>query len=103
MIKKIHAHYILAELDRSRNGIKGYPDGCKEIDPHLNNINIPVHILWGDQDAFLKADNAEQLHTRLHNSNLTIFKDCGHFFYQDKCSEFITLLKSWVNGGYKQN
>jgi len=82
---------------------KGYPDGCKEIDPHLNNINIPVHILWGDQDAFLKADNAEQLHTRLHNSNLTIFKDCGHFFYQDKCSEFTTLLKSWVNGGYKQN
>ena len=80
---------------------KGYPIGCKDIHPHLDDINIPVHILWGEQDAFLKADNAEQLHSRLPNSSLTIFKDCGHFFYQDKCSEFTQLIKSWIKGGYK--
>ena len=82
---------------------KGYPNGCKDIDPHLNNIDIPVHILWGDQDAFLKADNAERLHARLPNSSLTIFKDCGHFFYQDKCSDFTKVLQSWINGGYKSD
>ena len=80
---------------------KGYPIGCKDIHPHLDDINIPVHILWGEQDAFLKADNGEQLHSRLPNSSLTIFKDCGHFFYQDKCSEFTQLIKSWIKGGYK--
>ena len=51
--------------------------------------------------AFLKAENAEQLHSQLPNSSLTIFKDCGHFFYQDKSSEFTQLLQSWIKGGYK--
>ena len=83
------------------NWFKGYPIGCKEIDPYLKDINVPVHILWGDQDAFLEADNAVRLHKRLPKSYLTIFKDCGHFFYQDKSSEFTQLLQSWIKGGYK--
>ncbi|MDG1497899.1 MAG: alpha/beta hydrolase, partial [Amylibacter sp.] len=67
----------------------------------LKDINVPVHILWGDQDAFLEADNAVRLHKRLPKSYLTIFEDCGHFFYQDKSSEFTQLLQSWIKGGYK--
>ncbi|MFT6076658.1 MAG: pimeloyl-ACP methyl ester carboxylesterase [Yoonia sp.] len=79
---------------------KGYPEGCKDIDPHLATLDLPIHILWGEQDAFLKADNAEQLHARLPKSALTIFKNCGHFFYQDKSAEFTELLQSWISGGY---
>lgn len=79
---------------------KGYPEGCKDIDPHLATLDLPVHVLWGEEDKFLKADNAEQLHARLPKSKLTIFKNCGHFFYQDKSAEFTTLLRSWISGGY---
>lgn len=82
---------------------KGYPQGCKDIDPHLATLKIPVHVFWGEQDAFLKADNAERLHKRLPNSALTIFKNCGHFCYQDKEAEFTELLVSWINGGYELN
>lgn len=78
---------------------RGYPAGCKDIDPHLATLNVPVHVFWGEHDAFLKADNAKQLHARLPNSALTIFKNSGHFFYQDESDEFTELLRSWINGG----
>jgi len=80
---------------------KGYPEGCKGIDPHLATLNLPVHVFWGEQDAFLTADNAERLHARLPKSVLTIFKNCGHFCYQDKSTEFTELVRSWVIGGYE--
>ncbi|MFT4701379.1 MAG: pimeloyl-ACP methyl ester carboxylesterase, partial [Yoonia sp.] len=58
-------------------------------------------VFWGDQDAFLTTDNAERLHKRIPKSALTIFKNCGHFCYQDKNTEFIQLLRNWISGGHK--
>ena len=81
---------------------KGYPEGCKDIDPHLAKLDLPVHVVWGERDAFLKADNAKRLHERLPNSALTIFKGSGHFFYQDKSAELTDLLESWIKGGYDE-
>jgi pimeloyl-ACP methyl ester carboxylesterase len=78
----------------------GYPKGCKDIDPHLATLNVPVHVIWGEHDAFLSADNAEQLHARLPKSTLTIFKNCGHFFYQDDSDKFTKTVQAWVNSGY---
>ena len=78
----------------------GYPEGCKDIDPHLATLNVPVHVIWGEHDAFLSADNAERLHARLPKSTLTIFKNCGHFFYLDDSDKLTKLLQSWVSGGY---
>jgi pimeloyl-ACP methyl ester carboxylesterase len=78
----------------------GYPEGCKDIDPHLATLNVPVHVIWGEHDAFLSADNAERLHARLPKSTLTIFKNCGHFFYLDDSDKLSKLLQSWVSGGY---
>ena len=79
---------------------QGYPEGCKDIDPNLSALNLPVHVFWGEQDAFLTANNAERLHARLPKSALTIFKNCGHFCYQDKSTEFTEVVRSWVNGGH---
>lgn len=79
---------------------KGYPEGCKDIDPYLKELTLPVHVIWSERDAFLKVDNARRLHERLPNSALTIFKGSGHFFYQDKSAEFTEMLRSWISGGY---
>ena len=80
---------------------KHYPEGLKDIDSHLENLDVPVHVFWGDQDAFLTTDNAVRLHKRLPKSALTIFEMCGHFCYQDKAVEFTALLRAWVNNGHK--
>ena len=81
---------------------KGYPKGCKDIDPNLATLNLPVHVFWGDQDAFLSADNATRLHARLPNSALTIFEECGHFCYQDKSDAFTQMVQSWIAGGHER-
>jgi len=80
---------------------KHYPEGLKDIDPYLETLNVPVHVFWGDQDAFLTTDNAARLYKRLPKSALTIFERCGHFCYQDKAVEFTELVRTWVNNGHK--
>jgi len=57
-------------------------------------------VMWGEHDAFLTAGNAERLHARLPKSRLTIFKNCGHFFYQDDSDKLTKTVLAWVNGGY---
>ncbi|MFT5870635.1 MAG: pimeloyl-ACP methyl ester carboxylesterase [Paracoccaceae bacterium] len=82
---------------------KSYPEATKEIDPSLDTLDVPVQVFWGDQDAFLKTDNANRLHARLPKSALTIFENCGHFCYQDKSAEFSAMMSTWVKDGHKLN
>lgn len=77
-----------------------YPEGLKSIDAHIDTLELPVQVFWGDTDAFLGSDNARLLHRRLPNSRLTIFENCGHFCYQDKPEEFTQMLRAWIHGGH---
>ena len=79
----------------------GYPEGLKSIDPHIDALDLPVQVFWGDMDAFLPPENAELLHQRLPQSRLTIFEDCGHFCYQDRHEEFTQMIRDWIHGGYE--
>lgn len=75
---------------------KKYPKDLKNIDQNLSSINLPVKVFWGEFDAILNKENAENLHKKLPNSELEIFKNCGHFVYQDDYQGFIQLVKDWV-------
>jgi pimeloyl-ACP methyl ester carboxylesterase len=50
----------------------------------------------------LLLDNARRLDQRLKRSELQIFKNCGHFSYQDKAEEFADMILAWVGGGYRE-
>ena len=79
-----------------------YPEGLKSLDSHIDTLDLPVQVFWGDMDAFLSAENARRLHARLPQSRLTIFEDCGHFCYQDKADEFTEMIRGWIAGGYRR-
>ena len=79
-----------------------YSENIATIDPHLASLDLPVQIFWGDQDIFLLVNNASNLHQRLMRSQLCIFKDCGHFSYQDKAGEFSEMVLAWVEGDYQR-
>jgi len=101
------ADYV-ASYDNGRIGpitakwFKEYPENLATIDPHLESLDIPTLLFWGDKDIFLTTDNAERLHQRLPKSKLNIFKNCGHFSYQDKPDEFAQMIINWVDGGYTE-
>ncbi len=81
---------------------QSYPQNLETIEPHLSEIEIPVKIFWGDLDMFLFVETGEKLHKRLKRSDLTIFKRCGHYSYQDARDEFAQMVLDWVGGGYRQ-
>lgn len=80
---------------------KTYPDNLATVDPHLEKLELPVQIFWGELDVFLTTDNAERLHQRLKHSKLNVFENCGHFSYQDQPDAFAEMVVAWVEGGYK--
>ena len=47
-------------VGQATQGFKGYPEGLKAINPHLETLDVPVQVFWGDKDAFLTTDNAEK-------------------------------------------
>ena len=76
---------------------RAYPEIIDSIQPRLSEIEIPVQIFWGDLDQLLLVETANKTHELLPNSKLTVFENCGHFSYQDKSSEFSSMVESWVN------
>jgi pimeloyl-ACP methyl ester carboxylesterase len=79
-----------------------YPENLAKVDPYLAELDLPVKVFWGDLDQFLLLDNARRLDQRLKRSELQIFKNCGHFSYQDKAEEFADMIQAWVGGGYRE-
>ena len=63
---------------------------------NIENIQIPTKIFWGEHEAILDKENGENLNKRMPNSELEIFKNCGHFVYQDDYPRFIRLIQTWV-------
>jgi pimeloyl-ACP methyl ester carboxylesterase len=79
-----------------------YPENLATVDPHLAELDLPVKVFWGDLDQFLVVDNAYRLNQRLKRSELQVFKNCGHFSYQDKADEFAEMILKWVGGRFRE-
>ncbi|MEJ2393139.1 MAG: alpha/beta hydrolase [Gammaproteobacteria bacterium] len=80
---------------------KDYPENLTTISPHLSSLGIPTQLFWGDLDQLLLVDNAERLHQLLPKNQLKVFRNCGHFSYQDRAKEFAQMVTDWVNYGYQ--
>jgi len=76
---------------------KNYATSLSTVDPLFEKIKQPAMIFWGDEDAILYLDNGKNLHERMRNSDLTIFKNCGHFSYLDQHEEFFDMIVTWIN------
>ena len=75
---------------------KQYIQGRKDLTDTIESIKLPVKVFWGDEDGFLKVENAHQLHSKLPKSSLHIFENCGHLCYQDQSSAFSNMIHNWV-------
>lgn len=75
---------------------KDYPKSLTTVDPLLERIELPTQIFWGENDAILYVENGERLAERMPNAELTVFKDSGHFCYQDSHKEFEYMVIDWI-------
>ena len=58
----------------------------------VKNINHPVTLLHGKNDAIVPVDSARWLHENLEDSNLIILPDCGHIPFLSHTDQFLSSI-----------
>jgi pimeloyl-ACP methyl ester carboxylesterase len=69
-------------------------------DPHLpkwlHRIDVPVQIIWGEQDRILPVGFAKELKRLITESQLHVMRDAGHLPHVEKPQEFCDLVTGFV-------
>lgn len=73
------------------------PKHTMEVASRLSElVDLPVQILWGEDDAWQVIDWAHKLHDAIPGSELHTLKDCGHFAMEDKPAEISELVLDFL-------
>jgi pimeloyl-ACP methyl ester carboxylesterase len=75
------------------------PKHTLEIASRLPELSaVPVHILWGENDALQVVDWAHKLHAAIPESVLHLIPECGHFAMEDRPEEISQRLVAFLDG-----
>jgi pimeloyl-ACP methyl ester carboxylesterase len=74
--------------------------GLTDLEPRLSALEIPVFILWGEEDTFVAPNNAERLADVLPWSSLALLPGCGHFLLEDAAETVAPLIFKWLQRQY---
>jgi pimeloyl-ACP methyl ester carboxylesterase len=64
-------------------------------DAHL--IRHPTLILWGENDREVPLQNGESLHQQIQDSQLIIFRECGHLPHEEFPVEFAQVVSHFCS------
>jgi 4,5:9,10-diseco-3-hydroxy-5,9,17-trioxoandrosta-1(10),2-diene-4-oate hydrolase len=69
----------LLQVARSAIGVFGFKNVIIEaIKSDIDNLTMPVLIIWGENDAIIYVSHAFDAHKLVKNSKLVLFEKCGH-------------------------
>ena len=54
----------------------------------LHRIDVPVKVIWGEQDRILPVKISEELKRLMPNAEVEVFKNCGHLPHAEKADQF---------------
>ncbi len=70
----------------------------KWVDDNLNNLNkISLMILWGAKDFVFDKKFLKEWQRRFPNAPCHLFSDAGHYLFEDKPKECLTLIRKFLN------
>jgi pimeloyl-ACP methyl ester carboxylesterase len=67
-----------------------------ELEAPLSDIDVPVHIIWGEQDTWIPVDRATRLVAAIHGASLHIVPDAGHLIHYDAPAALADELRAWL-------
>ncbi len=68
-----------------------------EVEGSLGELDEPVHIIWGEQDAWIPLERAERLRAAIPHANLVTIPDAGHLIQLDAPDELGDALERWMD------
>ena len=69
-----------------------------EVHRNINNLNLPVHTIWGDSDKVVVYDEfSERLNKLLPNRNEYFISNSGHLPHMENQDEFNKVILSILN------
>ncbi|TSC62932.1 MAG: alpha/beta hydrolase fold protein [Parcubacteria group bacterium Gr01-1014_48] len=68
----------------------------EDLSEQARKISIPALLLWGAEDTETPVADGKKFAELIHNSNLKIFSDAGHFVHQEKTTEVIAAIKEFI-------
>ncbi len=70
----------------------------EEITERLAELgNLPVQLVWGENDAWQVVNWAHKLHASIPGSKLTILPECGHFAMEDQPEQISKLVTEFID------
>jgi len=75
-----------------------FSDEFDHMVDNYNKMNIPLLIIWGEQDKWIPVEYGIKLHEKTPNSQLVILNNCGHNSHQE-CSARVNsrIMKFYHN------
>lgn len=68
-----------------------------ELTDRLTELSeLPVQIIWGENDTWQVVDWAHRLHAAIPGSSLHVLPQCGHFAMEDKPREIAALVNTFI-------
>lgn len=69
----------------------------EELEPLLAGIDVPVHIVWAEDDTWIPVDRAHRLAAAVPGATLTIVPGAGHLIQLDAPTALADALRSWLS------
>jgi non-heme chloroperoxidase len=63
----------------------------------LSEIEAPVLLVWGDQDAIVPKPDQEEIASRLRKSELVVYEDAGHSPHWEEPRRFASDVSAFVS------
>ncbi len=73
--------------------------GTDLLDGKLDNVRMPVLIVWGKQDALVPLAAGEAMHREMPQSELKVFDGCGHIALMECEAEILPVALQFLKGG----
>jgi pimeloyl-ACP methyl ester carboxylesterase len=74
--------------------------GLSGLEDRLAALEIPVLILWGEDDPSMPVEAAEQLNEWIPTSTLGILPGCGHFLLEDAIDTIGPMIYEYLRARY---
>lgn len=71
-----------------------------EVQTRYGEIDLPVLIVWGEQDRWIPIEKGRELHTMISNSEFSPVPGAGHLVQEDMPGVVQTTLGAFLSRNY---